>query len=362
MSHVHRIRTASDHGRDPVLSPDRRRRPRGGYGPTVGSGQKEGSTGGIEAEAEIKRRDDSTVDDDGRADDDDFLFCIDRVGDRDVVATLELGLDVLEGDGDDTMQMTDAEIIDLSNDDDVSAAVVVDTIAAIAGGDYEGEKSALDAVCTKPECLDLIENKERSSTKQIPESTLGKDAPTVATSATSTFSTEEFRFVVDKEGLKELGGDDDDGFQVAAVENQSMLGASKMNDETPSAFPPEDLGKVKGGEPITTPYKSDANNDRKNSKRTIFNVNDDCSDGDGVAVQNYDSNNDDDDDDSADKLSSHYQRNDRLDATAGGNVFLMDVKERVSASSSLVLLDHGIRGTFVVLLSKGQAVIILPTQ
>jgi hypothetical protein len=283
----------------------------------------------------LKRKGNMTVDDDERADDVGNLFYIDRVGDRDVAATLALGIDVPGGNGDDSKRGADVDIIDLSNDDDVAAAVVVEATTAIAGGDDNGKGAPLDAVRSKLDCFDSIEKGE-GSTKQISGSTSAKYASTVATSATATFSTEEFRFVIDKEGLKELGGNEDNGEDGVGAVNRSNLGASTMNDEAPLAVPPSDLGQLEVGEPIKLPYSSDVTNDRKN---TIFDVNDDFSDDDAAVVKNDDKDNNDDDD-SADKLSSYYQRNNRLDATSSGNNFPMDVKGRASSSSSVILLDH----------------------
>jgi hypothetical protein len=61
----------------------------GGTARQSGPAKKKTRREELRRKRKIKRRDDLTVNDDGRADDDDFLFCIDRVGDRDVAATLE---------------------------------------------------------------------------------------------------------------------------------------------------------------------------------------------------------------------------------------------------------------------------------
>ncbi len=148
------------------------------------------------------------------------------------------------------------------------------------------------------------------------------------------------QFLIDEEGLKELGGDDDSVEEGVGVVDRSKLGAVDKNDETPSAVPRADLGQVKGGEPISPSYTSDVTNVRTTETCTIFDVNnDDVSDDDVVVVKNVNKDKDDDDD-SADKLSSYCQRRDRYDATSERNNYRIDLAGRASSSSSVILLDH----------------------
>jgi hypothetical protein len=251
-------------------------------------------------------------------------------------------LDVPKGDGEGSKRGVAVEIIDLSSDDDVNASIVVETTTAIAGGDDDGEETALDNPCNKLDCFDSVE-KEEAIAERISMSVAANDASAVDTSDLCHrhfLDGGDSQFVIDEEGLKELGGDDDNVEEVVGVADRSKLGAFDKNDETPSAVPRADLGQVEGGEPISPSYTSDVTNVRTIEICTIFDVyNDDGSDDDVVVVKNGDIDKDDDDD-SADKLSSYCQRHDRYDATSGRNNYRMDVAGRASSSSSVILLDH----------------------
>ena len=266
-----------------------------------------------------KRRPSSSADDGNAGGADDGLFFIDRAGEA-AAAAMAPGFNLPESDDEDSKRgVADVvEIIDLSNDDDdAAAAISAATIAATAGGDdiIDG-RYALATVCNELDHSDPVGEEDVTETNTDSAATEDATAVAAATAAVSN-STEDFQFVIDEEGMKELGGDNDDDEEVvvaAVVVDLSKSDTCADDNDAPAVARQADSGQVQGGE-ISSSY-------------------------DIIAV-NSDGEDDDGDDDSADKLSSYCQSHDKFDATASNrNDHRMDVRVRASTSLSVILLDH----------------------
>jgi hypothetical protein len=266
-----------------------------------------------------KRRPSSSADDGNAGDVDDGLFFIDRAGEA-AAAAMAPGFNLPESDDKDSKRGVPdvVEIIDLSNDDDdAAAAISAATIAATAGGDdiIDG-RYALATVCNELDHSDPVGEEDVTETNTDSAATEDATAVAAATAAVSN-STEDFQFVIDEEGMNELGGDNNDDEEVvvaAVVVDLSKSDTCADDNDAPAAARQADSGQVEGGE-ISSSY-------------------------DIIAV-NSDGEDDDGDDDSADKFSSYCQSHDKFDATASNrNDHRMDVRGRASTSSSVILLDH----------------------
>ena len=254
----------------------------------------------------------------------DGLFFIDRVGDQAATAMNE-------------RQGVAVEIVDLSNDDNADATTT--TTSNLGRGNRVALATMFNELDhTKSAGGDVIS--EQSTISAAAES-----ASAVASVAAASFLTEDFQFAIDEEGMKELGGYDDDGEEVMAAVDLSKSATCVDNNDAPETVKQADTGHSEGGE------ASSSSNVvfivEKFEQGAIVNINDDGSDDDDdvdgvdVIIVGSDGKEDDDDDDSADKLSSYYQRRDHFAPTTGGqNYDRRDVTGRASGLSSVVLLDH----------------------
>ena len=251
------------------------------------------------------------------------------------------GFNLPESDNEDLKRgVAVVAIIDLRNDDDAAATVSAATTAATVGGDVVDERHALATMCNESDHSNSAGKEE--ITEKNTKSAVAEYATAVATAAATSHSTEDFQFVIDEEGMKELGGDIDDEEEegVAVVVDLSKSDTSSDDKDALAAARQADSGRVEGGETSSSFSTEVAPTVGKSEQGAIVDVDNDASDDDIIAV-NSDGKDDDGDDDSADKLSSYYQRHDKFGATSSDrNDHRIDVGGRASTSSSVILLDH----------------------
>jgi len=217
----------------------------------------------------------------------DNLFFIDRVGDQ------------------------AAAIIDLCDDDDadddvtdaiVTATTFSTTSSTTINNSFE-EEEIIEQIIRTQEKIERIMKKSNSTT-MIPDSSTAVVTTASATASSSTNMTDDFQFIIDKEGVKEFGGLNDEDEENEKVEDQRVIDDLLGHAEGCEAL---SSSAAAAAAATTTTSSTGVTIDGKSTQGTIVERNDDGSY--IVAIDDGNEKNDDsDDDDSADKLSSYYQR------------------------------------------------------
>ena len=218
----------------------------------------------------------------------DNLFFIDRVGDQ------------------------AAAIIDLCDDDDadddvtnaiVTATTFSSTTSSTTINNSVEEEEIIEQIIRTREMIERI-TKKSNSTTMIPYSSTALTTAS-ATASSSTNMTDDFQFIIDKEGVKEFGGFNDEDEENEKVEDQRVIDDLLGHAEECEAL--SSSAAAAAAAATTTTSSTCVTIDGKSTQGTIVERNDDGSY--IVAIDDGNEKNDDsDNDDSADKLSSYYQR------------------------------------------------------
>jgi hypothetical protein len=233
--------------------------------------------------------------------DNDDLFVIDRVGDQ--AAAI---IDLCNDDDDDDNDVTNAAVVTTTTSSSTTSS---SSSTTINNSSIEEEEEIIEQIIMTQEMIERItKKKSNSSTMTIQNSSSVTSATTIATASSSAAMAEDFQFVIDKEGVKEFGGYNDEEKEKGegVIDNlldptitQQSLGQTDECDALSSS--------AAAAEAAAAATVKDVTIDGKSQRGTVVERNDDGSC--VVAIDDgNDNNKDSDDDDSADKLSSYYQR------------------------------------------------------